>query len=135
MLRCLGQVLSIVAVLASAINTQCDVSCSLESVTRSAAHEISSVASPRTGHACCPEQKSSKPRDKNRQQQPCSNLLLTVSDVGIATALQHLAAPPSSALASGYYFDLLLPIQRSPLPVVVDSSGLHYVPAFSILRI
>jgi hypothetical protein len=135
MFRYFGQFFAIVAALASAINAQCALSCSLQTVTRSAAHETSNVHSPRTGHPCCPEQKAPVPSDQNRQQQPCPDPLPTISDIRAATALQHLDAPQSFDLASGYSFDLVPPVHRSPLPVVVDSSGFHDAPAFSVLRI
>lgn len=135
MLKYFGQFLAIVAVLASAINAQCAISCSMQTMTRSAAGRTTSVHAPRTGHACCPEQNAPVPSDQNQHQQPCPDPSPNLSALAVPLSLQHLDVPQSFDSESAYSFVVAIRVQRSPLAVVVDSSGLPDIPPFSVLRL
>jgi hypothetical protein len=122
--------------MASAINAQCALSCSLQTVPRSSAYETQNIHSHRGGHACCQPQKTPARNDQNRQQQqPCPDPVLTISEVGFATPIQHLDPPRDFAGHLIYSPDVALPVRQIALPAVVDSSGTPNTPAFFILRI
>ena len=129
--RYIGQFLAIFAALASSVNAQCLLACSLQSIPRPI-----SIQAQHAGHACCPERKPSLPGDQNKHQQRCSDPLLTAGDVAVANTMsQDPDAAQCFAVVSGYSFHPLVPIQRSALLRIVDSSGLHYLPHFSVLRV
>jgi hypothetical protein len=135
MFKRLGQILAVVAVMASAVNAQCDLSCSLQAMTRPAAPEAGSIKATHAGHPCCPAQQVPQPSDQHRHQQPCPDPLPVVSDLTVATNL-HVDSPPQWAdLTAGHSFNLVLPIQQSSLPLVVESPPAPDISAFSILRI
>jgi hypothetical protein len=138
MFRFAGQFLAIIAVMASAINAQCAVSCLLQPVTmRSAGHEAKSVQAPRNLHPCCPGQNTAAPHGKERhqQQQPCPIPIVTTSDLAVSNLIEHSDTPRlfyGPALPS---LDRDLPVRQYAPPVFVDSSGIPDIPAFAILRI
>jgi len=129
--RYIGQFLAIFAALASSVNAQCLLACSLQSIPRPI-----SIQAQHAGHACCPEQKPSVPGDRDKHRQRCSDPLLTVGAAAVDNViLQDPDAAHWFALVSGYSFTPLIPIQRAPRLRVVDSSGLHDLPDFSVLRV
>lgn len=131
MLRFIGQFLAIFAALASTVNAQCLLACSLQSIPRPI-----SIRAQHAGHACCPEQKPSVPGDQDKHRQRCSDPLLTVGAAAVANTMsQDPDAAQCFAVVSGYSFHPLVPIQRSALLRIVDSSGLRYLPHFSVLRV
>ncbi|MDQ6678990.1 MAG: hypothetical protein M3Z09_17035 [Acidobacteriota bacterium] len=137
MFRCIGQLLAILAVVASALNAQCALSCSLQAMAKSSGQGARTVSSRGNKHACCPEQKIPAPDDPDRprQQQPCPDPVLTINDVTFATPIQHSETPRYFAGSSGHSVDAALPVRLYALPVVVDSSGIPEIPAFFILRV
>jgi len=96
MLRSLGQVLALFALMASVVNAQCAMSCSLQTGLRSQipaspAHRVSGVA-----HACCPASRIPT-NAPPRPQGPCSEQQAGVGAVEI-TRLQHWEVPSGATL-------------------------------------
>ncbi len=138
MFRFAGQFLAIVAVMASAINAQCALSCSMQGMTGNARRQAQSVRSHGGAHACCPTQHAPAPHGKERsqqQQQPCPIPVATTSDVAVANAIQYsdvaqlFDGPAIGSLSQD------LPVRQYAPPVFVDSSGIPIIPAFAVLRI
>jgi hypothetical protein len=135
MFKRLGQILAIVGVLASVANAQCDLSCSLEVMTRPVTAAAGRVKSTHAGHPCCPTQQVPKPSDQHRHQPSCPDPLPVVSDLAVATPLHLDSLPQWSDLAAGHSFDAVLRVQSSVLPLVFDTSPVPDIPAFAVLRI
>ena len=134
MLRYIGQILAMFAMVASAINAQCALYCSLRMAPSSAAYSASGAPSSDSGHSCCPEREAPLTDTQNRRQHPCADPLPTV--VGdIAPASQPLDAPQCLDSEFRPSSDPSLRVQRFPPLLVVDSSGIFAFPAFSVLRI
>ena len=134
MLKYIGQILAMFAMVASAINAQCALYCSLRMAPNSAAYRASGAPSSGTGHSCCPERKAPLTDTQNRRQHPCADPLATVVG-GIAPASQSLDAPQCFDSAFRPSSNRSLQVKRFPPPLVVDSSGIFAFPAFSVLRI
>jgi hypothetical protein len=135
MFKRFGQILAIVAVMASVVNAQCDLSCSLQAMTRPVAAGAGSIKSTHAGHPCCPPEQVPEPSDQHPHQQPCPDPLPVVSDLAVATPLHLDSLPQWSDLTAGHSFDLVLRVQPSASPLVVDFSPVPDIPAFSVLRI
>ena len=137
MFRFAGQFLAIVAVMASAINAQCVLACSLQGVTGNVPHEAHRVHSPRGAHACCPQQNAPTRHGKERPQQPqpCPVPLVITSDLAVASLTQYSGLPQLFAGPAPLFPYGDLPIRHYAPPVFVDSSGNPDIPAFAILRI
>lgn len=134
MFRVLGRVLAIVAVMASAVNAQCALSCSLQA--SQLARPGAAVASfAHAGHACCPDSKSPARNEVPRQNRPCPTpapALFEVKPVDafqFADNLHFIDLTVSCSLVRG------LQVQRGALPISVELSDSYGIPAFSILRV
>jgi hypothetical protein len=137
MFRLVGQFLAIVAVMASAVNAQCALSCSMQGMTGNAPHQAHIAPSRSGAHACCPAQNAPAPNGKElpQQQQPCPIPVVTAGEIVAANSIQYSAVAQvidGPTLAS---LDQYLPVRRYAPSVFVDSSGIPDVPAFAILRI
>ena len=136
MVRITGQFLALFAVLASAINAQCALSCSLQNIPLPVPHHLSGTHAFAAEHACCPNQKSSGPNHQNHQPPACPDPLPAVSNVTFTvTSEDATVKPPSLGLATGYSFLVALPAQQLPSPAALNFSGFHHTPVFSILLI
>jgi hypothetical protein len=135
--RRLGKILALIAVMASAINAQCVLSCSLLALPLSTPDEARIVQPVHSGHACCPGSEQSKPdKEKERAHQPCSDPLLIIGNLSFANT--------THAVAVAQYLDPVLtqprfefvPIQRSASwPVLARRRGTCDPPVLSTLRI
>ena len=134
MLRVFGQFVAIIAVMATAINAQCALSCSLQLAKRITPHQASSVESSRPSHPCCPVKKSPVPEKQNGNTL-CPDAVPALSAAGVSGSSQFVTAPLSLEIASTLPAVPTLPRQLSTLPALVDSSGLRGGSAFSVLRI
>ena len=70
MLKRLGQSLALVAMMASVLNAQCAVSCSLKSTTQSPSSEPSGIDLDQTQHSCCPHHGAPTPKER-KHEVPC----------------------------------------------------------------
>jgi hypothetical protein len=139
--RRLGKTLALVAVMASALNAHCVLSCSLQSLAPGAPHSAHmdmnmdmDMPMP-SGHDCCHGPEQSKPSN-DQTHQPCSDPLLLVASLNAVNAPQLVVVvqpfDPSFVIRSGE----ISPVRRSvSWPAVVDPVGTFDPPAFSILRI
>lgn len=135
MFRIFGQFLAMIALMASAVNAQCAVSCLFNNASRAEHTRPVSVQPFHTGHACCPNQKAPGPGDQQRRQ-PCPNPAATVSNNVAVPVVQHQdAGPLSAALSCVYSFDLLLPNQHLPVPNPANRIAVQDPSAFSVLRV
>ena len=137
MVSYIGRFVAIFAMVASGINAQCAMSCSLQPVVLSSRVEKQSVHPPRAGHACCPEQKAPAPADQHRQQRqkPCSDPALTLTDLAFITWIEHSDAPRHFDWQSQPSDEISLVVYQCIDPEAFDCSGLTGGPAFTILRI
>lgn len=134
MLRIFGQFLAMFAVIASAVNAQCAISCSLQRA--SGAERTSAVLqSSHPGHACCSKRSSTVP-DQQPRRQPCPNPVSGISDSAVVPAVQHQdAGPLFTVLPVVALSNVLLPVRRQPAIVAAGSAGIQSPPAYSILRV
>ena len=138
--RCLGKTLALFAVMASALNAQCVLSCSLQSLSPAAphsAHMNMNMDMPMpSGHGCCHASEQSKP-SHDQTHQPCTDPLLFVGDLNSLNVPQLVAVvqpfDPSFAILG----DEAAPVRRSvSWPALADDPvGTFDPPAFSVLRI
>ncbi len=137
MFRSLGQILAVVAIVATAVNAQCALSCSLKASTQSSAYDDSTSGThlTRIGHACCPGQKSPEPSNRSQQKQPCPDPSLPVMETKIASFVQFVDASHFVSVASCLSFDEVLYVNRVALLTANDSLSSHDSPAFSVLRV
>jgi hypothetical protein len=132
-IRYFGQFLAMIAMVASAVNAQCALSCLAQmpaqhSAIHASAHETNS-------HACCSHGKMPD-RKQQPSEQPCPTPLPSVSATVVIPAAQqtdldHLVGVglcPHAVVP-------VLPVQWQPTAVSYDSSGLHHPPSFSVLRV
>jgi hypothetical protein len=121
MFRFIGQVLAMIAVMASGLNAQCALSCVLEQVQASSSHD------------CCPEQNGPAKHDEHRQQ--CSVLVMAPSTLAAVNLVQYSSVPLAFSAPPVLLVDGHLPVRQHAAPLFVGSSGIPDVPAFAILRI
>ena len=138
MLRRFGQLLALIAVIASVLIAQCALSCSMQALSRTATNEaafVQSAGTEQAGHECCPDETAPRPT-KNDRTQLCSDRLLTTGSVDVANApvtaqvLHHFDFVPVSSSESLAPLHLSLRQQAPP-----DSVISRAVQAFFILRI
>ena len=129
----LGRFLALVTMMASVINAQCTVSCSVHTVARSPAPQASPVESSRTGHSCCkhregPEQKQQK------DDAPCPHPAMTADEARLENNGGSFNFMPAMVVAifGDQYCPPVAPIYPGSL-TVPDSSCLKH--PSSILRI
>jgi len=133
--RIFGQFLAMIALMASAVNAQCAMSCLLQNGARARQTSPVTVQPSHTGHACCPDQKAPRPGDQQRRQ-PCPDPTASVSNNIAVPVVQHQDAGPLLAMLSRVsFFDLLLPIQHLPVPNPANRIAVQDPPAFSVLRV
>lgn len=137
MFRLAGQFLAIVAVMASAINAQCALSCSMQGMPGNGPHQTHSVRSQGGAHACCPNRNIPTPHGEERpqQQQPCPIPVVTTSDIVAANPIQYSAVAQLFEGPTPVSLDQYLPVRRYAPSVFPDSSGIPDIPVFAILRI
>lgn len=70
MLRRFGQMLAILAVVASVLNAQCALACSLAAHESAPAEKYATVQVPAADHACCPATQNPK-RSRTQDHAPC----------------------------------------------------------------
>lgn len=70
MFKLLGQFLALVAMMASVLNAQCAVSCTLKLVIHSPSSDLSAIDLNQTQHACCPHHGAPKPKEQ-KHSVPC----------------------------------------------------------------
>ena len=89
MVRCVGQILAVVAMMASAMNAQCALSCWFQNAKPASVKETQGIHAPVMGHACCP--KKTRPGQhrphRDPQEQSCDMRVLTTSEFGLANPL------------------------------------------------
>ena len=85
MVRFLGQLLAMFALAASAINAQCELTCSLQA----------SAPVVKASHACCPGNTA-----QNRQQAPCTHTTPRTVALGLTASPQELPLLEFAALQS-----------------------------------
>jgi len=119
--------------MASAVNAQCALSCSLQA--SQLARPGAAVASfAHAGHACCPDSKSPA-RNEVPRKKPCPTpapALFEVKPVDafqFADNLHFIDLTVSCSLVRG------LQVQCRALPISVELSDSYGIPAFSILRV
>jgi len=126
MFKLLGHFLALVAMMASVLNAQCAVSCSLQS-------EPGGIN--RTQHSCCPHQDTPKPKE-HRHDVSCPQPLPAASK----DRAEHTSASSGSiaAMAMADFSHQCRPLTAQtfldPLQPA-DSPGLSQPPSISILRI
>lgn len=130
----LGQFLALVTMMASVINAQCVVSCSLQTVTRSSASQASRVETSRAGHSCCkhrgaPEQKQKK------DDVACPHPAPTADEARLENNGSSFNLIPAMVVAiSDQYRPLVSETYPGPL-TVPESSCLNHPSSISILKI
>jgi hypothetical protein len=130
----LGQSLALMAMMASVINAQCAVSCSLQSIAGSAASHASRVDTDRAGHPCCPRRGAPQPKQQ-QDEIPClhpvpaageallnnSGASFNAIPVVVAVGLSHQYRPHQAEIFLA--------------PPAAGSSDLPYLSPIFILRI
>ena len=133
-----GQFLALIAVMASALNSQCALSCSMQALPQTApsqANILESAATGHVGHGCCPGETTPKPT-KNDKSRPCSDPLLTINSVEVATTTTAIEGLHYFNLALAPSPDLFAPLDHSiPRHSSTDSIASRDVQAFFVLRI
>jgi hypothetical protein len=135
MVRRLGRMLAIVAVMAAAVDAQCVLSCSLVAMARPVSNETISAHVSNSRHACCPNPKSPGHGRQDQNKQPCPSPVSELNAFPVATQLQQWDVPRVCDPAAGYSFDAILQAQRSALPASIDLFALPDLPAFFVLRL
>jgi len=132
--RLFGKVLALFAVMASAINAQCVMSCLLQTAMTARVHGMTRDSASRTGHACCPRQRSSAPKQQEQPKQPCPNVAAMSGAVEVTPPQYWNTAQPTS-LDHGIAMARLIPIRRVFLAERLGLSGLPNIALLSVLRV
>src|SRR5450755_421293 len=129
-----GQLVALAALIASVINAQCAVSCSLQVIPGRRSSQVTALDSGRAGHSCCahkgvPNQRQQKDETPCPYPAPSADQARIESIASFSPALAWIAVLPT-------HQDPPLPaeIYLDPLPTP-DSSGLSPLSSISILRI
>src|SRR5579883_1908795 len=133
-MRSFGQFLAMIAMVASAVNAQCALSCFAQaSPSPATIHAAAHHSNP--AHSCCSHGKSSD-RKERKNEQPCPTSLPGVSANVVITAAQQTGTLHFENAAFGAHATMVvLPLRWQLATVFNDSPGLHHPPAFSVLRI
>lgn len=86
MLKDFGPFLAMFALIASAVNSQCALSCSLQSRPSTGGGHIALL--PTSHHACCPEKKSTS-SNRSSPRTPCPNSLTGIDLSAVVTSVPH----------------------------------------------
>ncbi len=133
-----GQFLALIAVMASALNAQCALSCSMQALPQTAptqANILESAAAGHVGHGCCPGETTPRPTKDDRSRQ-CSDPLLTINSVEVGTTTTVIGGLHYFDLALAPSPDLFAPLHDSiPRHASTDSIASRDVQAFFVLRI
>jgi hypothetical protein len=137
MFRFAGQFLAIMAVMASAINAQCALSCSMQGMKGDAPQQAQIVRQHGGAHACCPDQHAPEPNGKEqpRQQQPCPTPVWTTNNIAAANQIQYSDAAQLFDGPIPVSLGQDLRVRRYAPSVFVDSFGIPDIPAFAVLRL
>jgi hypothetical protein len=133
-LRFIGRLFALAAVLATGVNAQCAVLCS--SQLRDMANSVH-VASPAPdGHACCPKPAPTKSGHGNSDRKSCPYALAGVGPVtNFDVSASHVDPPTAPDLAIQAWASVPLALNQ----VLWSSVSLHYplgdTPVVSILRV
>ena len=134
MVKLRGQSLALIAMMASVINAQCAVSCSLQSIAGSTASHANRLDPDRAGHACCPQHRVPKPKQQ-QDEAPCPHPP-PVSEARLnnsSASFNTMQAVVVDALSNEYRPQLSETyLGRLTIP---DCSGLTYLSSIFILRI
>jgi hypothetical protein len=132
MVKLRGQSLALIAMVASVINAQCALSCSLQSIAGPTASHASRVDPDRTGHACCPHQGVPKPKQQTNEG-PCPNPAPAADQVRLNKTRLNMIPAVIVASLIREYCPQLAETYLDPF-TVPDSSGQSHS-SISILRI
>lgn len=138
MFRRFGQLLALIAVMASVLNAQCALSCSMLAFPQTApnqANVVQSAGMGHGGHECCPGETTPTPT-KDEKSRSCSDPLLTINGVDVSNVVSAVDAPHCFDLALIPHSEPVVSELRSTLAhSVVDPPSSRDVRAFFILRI
>ena len=132
MFTVLGRVLAILAVMASAVNAQCALSCSLK---LSQPHRIAAAGLARTGHACCARSTLPFHQEAPTPTQPCSPAAPAVAEVELPAPLELTSALHFLTECFAPLLDYASLVARIGLLIQFRLPHLPDAPAFSILRV
>ena len=133
MFRRVGRFLALIAVVASALNAECALSCSMRVLTgKTLPPGQTTEAASSAPHPCCPARKT-LPSERNGAEKPCSDPM-TIGEAAASALLQNQDAVQFLGLALDYRSDILMSAQGTPSTLAVDSR-LRDLPSFSILRL
>lgn len=130
----LGQLLALFAILASAINAQCALSCSLLLEIRSVPKQGVTQASP-AGHACCSKGRGAANKQQEQPIAPCPHPLPSISNAVELSPIQGVAAPDWVAEVVGRASAPLAFLEYASHRRQIESSGLPPDSAFRVLRV
>ena len=134
MFRFLGRALAIVAVMASAVNAQCALSCSLQA-SHHVRPSVSLAQAAHAGHACCPDLKSPARNEAPRQKQPCPTPVVVVTEGNFIDAFQFAGNLHLIDLTVQCPLVAVPEVRRRALTAAVELSDSYNIPASSILRV
>ena len=134
MFRLFGQFFAIVAVLASAINAQCALSCAFQAMVHSSVIHGDYVESASAESSCHPEDQAPGP-DGNDTGIPCSHTVLSVSSFDAGNAPRSLSTLPHFDAAPFNRLNALMVVTRTPPRIMPASPACRDVSVFSILRV
>jgi len=129
----LGQTLALFALLASTINAQCALTCSLQAKTPTSKshYQVSGAA-----HACCPERHSSLPREQQEQPKPlCPDPAPVVNSAAEVTPLQEFVVSHWAVCISGCTSASAIAEFGTDRSAITLASCLPFSSAFAILRV
>src|SRR5579872_6426364 len=109
MFRRFGQLLALIAVMASVLNAQCALSCSMQALPQTGQSQPNIVQSAGTGHAgheCCPGETTPKPT-KDDKSRSCSDPLLTTNSADVQNV--------TNVVEALHCFDLALIPRSEPI--------------------
>lgn len=130
MFKGIGQFLTVLAVMASALNAQCSLACSLKS-----SSPVAVTQRVESGHECCPDESAPAP-GQDKRGTTCSDPLVTVSDA-VSVNTVHLTNDFGSLIGvHAGQAELFIPASRPLLfPSYLRFRLLCDRHAFSILRL
>jgi hypothetical protein len=135
MVKLRAQSLALIAMMASVINAQCAVSCSVQSIAGSPTSHASQVDPDRTGHACCPHRGVPEPKQQ-KDEVPCPHPAPAADEARLNISSASLnTIPPVVEIGLSHEHSRQLAETYLDPRIAPNSSGLGPLSSIFILRI
>ena len=130
-----GKILALLAVMASAVNAQCALSCSLHATGLPDDSRSALVDSPQTGHSCGHGQNTPEPNKPVECRQPCPDSFPAISASAAPAPLHADVRPQWLEVPRLWSFDVSIRNQPERTVFAADSASPPDISAFFILRV